>query len=215
MSGFHRDIKGDQNHIIHFREYANAAARTGDATLDASHLKKIALQVDTNTFWVLLDANPVTWKALAPEPPPPETPVHGKIEMFWGTINSDGRPIDIKTGLPDMRYGYCDGRTYAAPDGRNVTTPNMRARFPVGTGSNGAGRGNTGGAASVTQSSAQMKSHNHGLKCYSTYGSSVASVATSSARSTRADSSLITSSGGSSAMENRPPYMELPFIMYL
>ena len=215
MSGFHRDIKGDQNHIIHFREYANAAARTGDATLDASHLRKVALQVDTNTFWVLLDASPVTWKELAPEPPPPETPVHGKIEMFWGTINTDGRPIDLRTGLPDLRYGYCDGRTYAAPDGRNVTTPNMRARFPVGAGSNGAGRGNVGGATHVTQSNAQMKSHNHGLRHETGYGTNPSYVNLVETGNAGTSYSLITSTGGSSAMENRPPYMEIPFIMYL
>lgn len=52
--------------------------------------------MDTNSFWVLLDVSPVTWKELVSEPPPPETLVHGKIEMFWGTINAEGRPLDIK-----------------------------------------------------------------------------------------------------------------------
>lgn len=215
MSGFHRDIKGDQNHVIHFREYADKDAREAATGLDATHLHKVALQTDTNTFWVLLDAAPVTWKELAPEPPPPETPVHGKIEMFWGTINSDGRPIDVKTGLPDMRYGYCDGRTYAAPDGRQVTTPNMRERFPVCSGDNASNKGQTGGASSITQSSAQMKSHNHALKTYKYSGSSASTVNPVGSHQYNTSGAYVTSAGGSSAMENRPPYMSIPFIMYL
>ena len=214
MSGFHRDIKGDQNHIIHFREYANAAARTGDATLDASHLRKVALQVDTNTFWVLLDASPVTWKELAPEPPPPETPVHGKIEMFWGTISAAGRPIDIKTGQPDLRYGCCDGRSYLAPDGRNVATPNMRDRFVVGAG--GAyGKGATGGASTITLSAAQMPSHSHSI---SGSDGSYTIAPYYPAQTTRGNYVGLSGMGGagsSHAHENRPPYIGVYYIMYL
>lgn len=213
MSGFHRDITGDQNHVIHFREYADEAARNADTGLDASHLKKVALQLDDNSFWVLVDANPVTWKELAPVPPPPEVPIHGHIEMFWGTINADGRPIDTKTGELDLRYGYCDGRTYAAPDGRLVTTPNMRNRFPMGTSDNGAGKGTTGGASSVTQSTSHMPSHRHSEKTVSyTTGGTGAGSAKLNVNISNTNTGY---SGGSSAMENRPPFMQVPFIMYL
>jgi len=57
---FHRNLTGEDNHQPHFREYANGAARTGDATLLAEHVGKQALQLDTFTLYILQDTTP-TW----------------------------------------------------------------------------------------------------------------------------------------------------------
>ncbi len=62
MSGFHRDIKGDQNHVLHFREYADKDAREAATGLDASHLHKVALQMDECTYWVLAGLTPLKWE---------------------------------------------------------------------------------------------------------------------------------------------------------
>ena len=62
MSGFHRDIKGEQNHVIHAGEFADKAEREAATGFDASHLYKIALQLSDNTYWSLVNVNPVEWE---------------------------------------------------------------------------------------------------------------------------------------------------------
>ncbi|MEZ6855000.1 hypothetical protein [Halodesulfovibrio aestuarii] len=209
MSGFHRDIKGDQNHILHFREYADKDAREAAAGFDVTHLHKVALQKDDNTLWMLVDVNPVEWQGLGSTG---GGHLPGEITMFWGVINSAGRPLDVTTGEPDLAWGYCDGRTYAAPDGRQVTTPNMRNRFPMCTGDNGTGKGAMGGAALITQSAAQLKSHNHScLRTTTVQGKPVGA----GTRTVPTGGGGTSAAGGSSAMENRPPYIGVAFIMYL
>ena len=210
MSGFHRDIKGDQNHIIHFREYATKDAREAATGLDATHLHKIALQTDDNTMWQLVDVSPVEWQALGGTG---GGRVSGEIVSFWGTINSAGRPLNMVTGEPMLEWGCCDGRTYLSPDGRSVGTPNMQDRFIVGAGSL-YDKGATGGASTVTLTAAQMPSHSHSLTLYnngingsnpypaSVYLGPTTGVGTSGA-------------GSSHAHENKPPYIGVYFIMYL
>ncbi|MEZ6854355.1 hypothetical protein [Halodesulfovibrio aestuarii] len=213
MSGFHRDIKGDQNHILHFREYADKDAREAAAGFDVTHLHKVALQKDDNTLWMLVDVNPVEWQGLGSSG---GGHFPGEITMFWGVINSAGRPLDIRTGEPDLAWGYCDGRTYTAPDGRQVTTPNMRNRFPMCTADNGTGKGVMGGAALITQSAAQMKSHSHTVSSVYVPSSGSTRMGGYSLSAGAASSSRGTSgAGGASAMENRPPYIGVAFIMYL
>lgn len=75
------------------------------------------------------------------------TPV-GLIAMWSG--------ISIPAG-----WALCNGATVARSDGTgNVTTPDLRDRFLVGSGASYA-VGATGGAASVTLSVAQLPSHTH------------------------------------------------------
>ena len=50
--------------------------------------------------------------------------------------------------VPDA-WALCDGGTYTAPDGTEVTTPDLRDRFIVGAGGN-KDIGDTGGADTVT-----------------------------------------------------------------
>lgn len=209
MSGFHRDIKGDQNHIIHFREYATKEAREAATGLDATHLHKIALQTDDNTMWQLVDVSPVEWQALGGTG---GGRVSGEIVSFWGTIDSAGRPLNMVTGEPMLEWGCCDGRTYLSPDGRSVGTPNMQDRFIVGAGSL-YDKGATGGASTVTLTAAQMPSHSHS-RGVSVFNHKHFTNVTDSA-SIFAASTSTGGAGSSHAHENKPPYIGVYFIMYL
>ena len=141
--------------------------------------------------------------------------IRGGIELFDGVVNSAGRPIDAKTGQPNLNYGLCDGRTYAAPDGRQVTTPDMRDRFPVGAGASYE-LGAKGGAASVTQSSNQLAVHTHNIKIRNSKEmASLKGVYLSSCEATASTSSYSYNTGGGEPMENRPPYIGTFFIKYL
>jgi hypothetical protein len=64
----HKTLTYAEQHVIHFNEYANAAARTGASGLTASDVKKVALQTDNNSFWVLTDHDPVTWVQISYDP---------------------------------------------------------------------------------------------------------------------------------------------------
>ena len=54
---------GDQ-HLIHNWEYADATARGAASGFVTADLKKVALQLSDNSFWVLTAVTP-TWVAIA------------------------------------------------------------------------------------------------------------------------------------------------------
>jgi len=154
--------------------------------------------------------------------------IHGGCIWFDGAVNSSGRPLDAKTGQPDLNYGVCDGRTYTAPDGRRVKTINAKDRFIVVAGGKYS-VGSTGGAERVSLSSQKVPSHKHyngvaeidyskspfvyGKTTSGLPGKSSGNVAT---EGNRADCQGYTSTvGGSSSHENRPPYIGLFLIKRL
>lgn len=59
----HKNIIIADRHAPHTYEYANAAARTGASGFVAGDLYKVALQLDTNTHWILTATTP-TWQAV-------------------------------------------------------------------------------------------------------------------------------------------------------
>jgi microcystin-dependent protein len=73
----------------------------------------------------------------------------GVIVMWSGSISS------IPPG-----WALCDGGTYTAPDGTQVTTPNLRNRFIVGAGGEYS-VGNTGGQDSIILSINNLPPHTH------------------------------------------------------
>lgn len=95
----------------------------------------------------------------------------GLIFPFYGTFGGTENkyPVNAATGEVNTAYALCDGGTYTAPDGRQVTVPDLRDRFIVGASGTKA-PGTTGGSAQVTATvqettltQAQMPSHGHGL----------------------------------------------------
>lgn len=62
--GKHAEIVGPQgNHVAHDFEYADTATREAATGLVAGDLKKLALQLDNNTLWILTATTP-TWAAV-------------------------------------------------------------------------------------------------------------------------------------------------------
>lgn len=61
----------DGIHITHAFSYANTSARTGATGLTTADVGKIARQTDTDTWWLLIDHDPVTWREIAPSALPP------------------------------------------------------------------------------------------------------------------------------------------------
>jgi microcystin-dependent protein len=151
----------------------------------------------------------------------------GVIVMWSGSITS------IPPG-----WALCDGGTYTAPDGTQVTTPNLKDRFIVGAGGSYS-VGATGGEAFHTLTVNEIPSHSHAASCstdgahthiYSKgqyvnngqggtgYGVWAATPYVDTATSSSgAHSHTITigSTGGGQPHENRPPYYALAFIMKL
>ena len=73
--------------------------------------------------------------------------------MMWSGSNAS-----IPSG-----YALCNGQTVSRTDGTGtITTPDLRDRFIVGSGTSYT-TGNTGGANTVSLTSGQMPSHTHGL----------------------------------------------------
>lgn len=64
--GLHANVTGADIHSPFRQEFANAAARTGDATTYvAADVGKFAVQLDDNTLWRLSSFSPTTWTQVA------------------------------------------------------------------------------------------------------------------------------------------------------
>ena len=141
----------------------------------------------------------------------------GAILMWSGAIN------DIPVG-----WALCDGSN---------GTPDLRDRFVVGAGSSYS-VGNTGGAQSVTLTTAQLPAHNHtatsdttgehthkytrlGLLSSKTVeaGTSIrdrySAVSDTSSAGAHSHEITVNNTGSGEPHENRPPYYALAYIMKL
>lgn len=76
------------------------------------------------------------------------------IWMTSGTFNTDGYLIDATLGTARLDVHLCDG---------NLGTPNLANKFIMGS----ASIGSTGGTNSLTLTTANMPSHNHGASAWS------------------------------------------------
>jgi len=100
-------------------------------------------------------------------------------------------------------YGVGDGSTtFNVPDMR---TSNSFARGAINDG----GRGTTGGAASITQTIAQMPAHLHSVDGSSTLGAG-ANFAVGDVFAATRDTN---STGGGASMENQPPFVDFNWII--
>ncbi len=155
----------------------------------------------------------------------------GIVSPFSGNFGGAGNkhPINVKTGTADLRYALCDGATYTAPDGRVVTTPDLRERFvlPANTPSSS---GQTGGSwthshttsvNATTLGIGQIPSHNHNIGLYKA-GSPYNALSPMGEGSPTLLYSSNSGGGGShthgavtSTVSISPPYYRLAYIMAL
>lgn len=117
--------------ILYGPEFGRPAPGVADRLYVATNAQRIWR--DDGTQWVLAAGVP-----------------KGAIQLWYGSIAS------IPTG-----WVLCDGRTYTAADGTQITTPDLRDRFVVGAGS-AYSVGATGGAAQVTLDIIHLPPHDHG-----------------------------------------------------
>ena len=119
------------------------------------------------------------------------------------------------TGMIMMYNGSSAPSGWAICNGSNGT-PDLRDRFIVGTGSSYS-LGNTGGANSVTLTTAQMPSHTHSYVGHTYPGSGPEQNQSGGVedRTSFNVNKTTGSQGGGQAHENRPPYYALMFIMKL
>ena len=166
----HKTLGYAEAHVFHFAEYATAAARTGAAGLTSADNKKIALQTDNNTFWMLTDYSGPTWvqvmgtfysqaevQALVTKAAPV-----GTVDMTllttaptgWLFLNGETMG-DATSGADNASADYEDlfavikevgpnAGTEVWGDHDTVTLPDMTAKFPLGAASL---LGATGGAS--------------------------------------------------------------------
>ena len=129
----------------------------------------------------------------------------GTIIMWSGTVSSSS-PQDVN-GTVHTNWKICDGSN---------GTPDLRNRFIVGAYSN-SDIGNTGGTNSVTLTASNLPNHSHGITLYmaddfhwNTNGTNYA-IGTDNYSATSGASTTATGSG--TAIDNRPAYYALAFIM--
>ena len=171
--------------------------------------------------------------------------VQGKIKEYGNELIPRGVIVMWSGSISNIPSGWalCDGRTYTAPDGTQVTTPDLRDRFIVGAGGSYS-VGATGGANSVTLTIEQLPSHTHSITpnphdhsiSPNPHSHSVPSSADTPGGGKAAEGSqspengvstygtslsigstnlTIGYTGGGQPHENRPPYYALAFIMKL
>ena len=88
--------------------------------------------------------------------------VQGKIKEYGYELLPRGVIVMWSGSITSIPQGWalCDGGTYTAPDGTQVTTPNLKDRFIVGAGGSYQ-VGATGGEATHTLTVAEIPSHYH------------------------------------------------------
>ena len=150
-------------------------------------------------------------------------PPTGSIMPFAGTVLPpgylwcDGTTKSI--GFYPALYQVC-GSLYGTETFTDFYLPNLSARFPLGD-SGSTTPGDTGGASTVTLTTAQIPSHNHGIThstsqttntSHTHEGTTRLSMATTGATNTTLSASTDNAGGGGSH-ENMPPYLVLNYII--
>lgn len=143
-----------------------------------------------------------------------------------GTINffaDDSMPVGWLPchGQSLLRADYTElfaliGTRFGSVDSTHFSLPELRSKFPVGAYHNVSGYelADTGGASSVTLTTAQIPAHSHnGVVSPNNPVSNRAVVATGGVQTVRT-AGTSDSEGGGTSHENRPPYIALETMIY-
>jgi hypothetical protein len=69
MTALHKDLDIGEIHVAHQWEYADEAARLAATGFVPADVHKLALQLNDNTLWLLVDDDPITWAQMNPVDP--------------------------------------------------------------------------------------------------------------------------------------------------
>jgi microcystin-dependent protein len=160
-------------------------------------------------------------------------PFIGEIMLFGGNFAPEGWAFCDGQFLPiaqNQALFSILGTTYGGDGEQTFRLPDLRGRVPMHPG-NGPGLppvelGETGGARTVTLTTAQMPNHDHALMGHSGLGGgampldkTMASTKAGRIYGAPADMPMaadaITSSGGGQAHENTPPYQAVNYCIAL
>lgn len=146
-------------------------------------------------------------------------PLIGEIRMRASAnlpakwLRCEGQSI-LRESYPDLFTEI--GTLYGSVDGTHFNVPDFRDTFPMGTDHTlaNSGMNRTGGAASVTLTTAQIPSHSHnGVVSPNNPVSNRALVSTGGVQTVKSAGTSDVEGGGGSH-ENRPPFRTLAFIIY-
>ena len=199
------------------RQFKNASsAQVGLAAAEVVKAQDVVSDAETlvsNAQNLINSAQSLIEQAVNNPAAPVDELLSGMVVPFKGTVNGSGHPVNRMTGSADAKYALCDGRTYTAPDGFRVVTPDLRDKFIAGAGKSYS-QGTKGGANTVTLTVAQMPEHSHSIRAFKADGTSTFNDLMVANRTTTAERT-VSSTGGSSAHENRPPFYALAYLMKL
>ncbi|MFA9395960.1 MAG: hypothetical protein ACERJ1_14795 [Halodesulfovibrio sp.] len=199
------------------RQFKNdSSAQVGLAAAEVVKAQGVVSDAETlvsNAQNLINSAQSLINQAINNPADPVDELLSGMVVPFKGTVNGAGHPVNRMTGAPDAKYALCDGRTYSAPDGFSVVTPDLRDKFIAGAGGSYS-QGATGGANTVTLTVEQMPKHSHSMRAFKADGTSTFNDLMVANRTTTAVRT-VSEVGGSKAHENRPPFYALAYLMKL
>ena len=103
--GLHRNITGDDLHILQVWEYADQTAREAATGFVAADVGKVAKQEDNDTWWLLANHSPVTWKQVTDLVFGTEFNIAASLDLSFTTSNAWIEKLKLNlTDLPAGDY---------------------------------------------------------------------------------------------------------------
>lgn len=101
--GLHKNITGGDLHVLHAFSYADEAAREAATGLVVADVGKVAHQDDDDTWWLLANHNPTTWKQITDSVFGTEFNIAVDVTLSYTT--SDTWVEKLKLSLTDLPAG--------------------------------------------------------------------------------------------------------------
>lgn len=91
--GLHKNITGDDIHIVHTWSYADSTARLAATGFTSSDVGKIAEQQSDETWWLLTNYSPITWKDITASSGNDPDAIHDNVAGEIAAITEKTTPI--------------------------------------------------------------------------------------------------------------------------